>query len=379
MLRKLPIAAVLALVALVVAGAGGAVAQPAGWCKAASSGAWPRVLDHHVVPLSQTTPLHPIAVAGSRRFFTQIYTKTFTGVAEVDASSGQVTRIKAFPDPTPPLGDENADQAVGAFDGRWLVWNEYRGEMDFNRFTTWAWDSRTRKLTRLGAATKAPDGQFWLSPWRGPDVRDGVATWVQGSGPDQLADVHAYNLRTGHDRMIRRGHPNGALLLHDHVVVWLEASAPGRPVLFHAASALTGRRLPLARALRGLDNVVGLDSDGRQIAYPLFSYRSLWWSPSLREQPRQILRTRSLQYVDNDVQIGGAYIGFGIQPRTFVGDTRSRRYVETGNTFGSSLIGRGALLVSFGNGERAKSDPLIRIALVPLRKLPPVPACRKRT
>ncbi len=379
MLRKLPIAAVLALVALIVGGAGGAGAQPVGWCKAASNGSWPGLLDDHVVPLSQTRPLHPIAVAGSRRFFTQIYTKTFTGVAEVNAHSGKVTKIKAFPDPTPPLGKENADQAVGAFDGRWLVWNEYRGETNFDRFTTWAWDSKTRKLTRLGAATKAPNGQFWPSPWRGPDARDGVATWVQGSGPDQRADVHTYDLRTGHRRIVRRGHPNGALLLDDHVVVWLEASAPGRPVLFHAASALTGKRLPLPRALRGLDNVVGLDSDGRQIAYPLFSYRSLWWSPSLRAKPSRILRTGRLHYVDNDVQIGGGYIGFGIQPRIFVGDTGSHRYVEIGHTLGWSLIGRGALLVSFGNGERAKSDPLIRIALVPLRDLPPVPACRQST
>ena len=359
--------------------AGGFVRNYGGWCQAKSSASWKRVLSGHIVALSRTTPLRAMALAnGGHSFFAQIFTPSFTGVAEINATTGAVTQIRAFPDQTPATPSEQGDQAWGAFDGRWLVWNEYRGQTDFNNFTTWAWDTQTRKLTKIGAAKRAPNGQFWESPWRGPDVRDGIATWAQGVGPDQRGQVHTYNLRTGRDLVIRRGHPSGALMLANHVVAWTESPTRGARTKMYTANALTGKRLPTPKALRYTDGVSGLYTDGHHIAYPSPHYKSLWWSPSLQKKPREILATKPLAFIDNDVQINGHYIGFGIQPPTgwphiYVANTKTHRYVEMYNHGGSTLINRTMLLVSYG--PDSKLDPIDRIAIVPLHDLPAMPAC----
>jgi hypothetical protein len=310
----------------------------------------------------------PLALAyDGRSFFAEVYSATFSGVARIDARTSAVTRIKTFPDP-------ELNQAWGAFDGRWLVWNEYHGFDNFNDFTTWAWDAQTRKLTRIGAATRAPDGRFWESPWRGADVRDGIAAWVQGVGPDQLGEVHAYDLRTGRDVVVRRGHPGGAFLLDHHLLVWAEASAPGVPTTMNAASALTGAPAPVPRGLRSLRNVTGLQTDGHRIAYPNASYKSLWWSPAPGRRPYEVVGTQRLHHVDNSVQVGGRYVGFGIFPQVFVADTRARRYVAVSGHGGSVFVNRTALLLVHGPKGKVL-HPLLRMEFVRLRDLPPEPAC----
>jgi hypothetical protein len=360
---------VVAAVLTSVGAAAPADTTPARWCEARSSLAWRRVLSHHVLAVSRTTSLVPLALAhDGHSFFATIYSRRFFGVGEIDARTNAVTRIKAFPDP-------QLDQAWAAYAGRWLVWNEYHGFDSFNDFTTWAWDTRTHKLTQLGAAARGPSGQFWNSPWRGPDVREGTATWVQGVGPDQLGDVHAFNLRTGRDRVVRHGHPGGAFLLDHHVLVWAEASAPGVPTRMHAASALTGVPARLPRALRTLRNVTGLQTDGQGIAYPDARYKSLWWSPSPNAKPYEAVGTRHLDHVDNSVQVGGRYIGFGIQPRVFVGDTKTRRYVEITAHGGWTRVDARSLLVFYATRVKAL-HARAPIAFVPLRDLPPPPACR---
>jgi hypothetical protein len=371
------VCAVLAVTAVAATGSSARATQQADrWCQARSSSTWKRALSRHSVPLSLTTPLHALAIAGQNSFFAEVFTKSFTGVALVHARTGHITRIKAFPDPTPPLGAENGDEAVGAFDGRWFVWYEYRDETRFNRFTIWAWNSRTRQLRRIGITRKAADGQLWDSPWHGPDVRAGIATWVQGSGPDGLAQVHVYDLRAGKGRVIHTGHAQGSFLLADHVVAWPESPKRGAYTRIYTASAVTGKRRPAPVALRVLRGISGLYSDGRRIAYPSAKFTSLWWSPSLSTKPQMILRPGGLRYVDNDVQVGGRYIGFGVYPHVFVADMVTRRYVTISDQGGLSLLNGTMLLVYFGNGSRAKTDPISKIALVPQRDLPPIPACR---
>lgn len=311
----------------------------------------------------------PLALAyDGRSFFASVYSRSFSGVGQIDARTGRLTKIKAFPDP-------KFNQAWAALDGRWLVWNEYHDFNGFNDFTTWAWDTHARKLVSIGSATRGPTGQFWDSPWRGPDVRDGTATWVQGVGPDQLADVHSYNLRTGHDRVVREGHPGGAFLLDHHILVWAEASAPGIPTTMHAVSALTGDPLPLPRALRMLRNVTGLQTDGHRIAYPNASYKSLWWAPTSAATPYVVVGTRHLQHVDNTVQVGGRYVAFGIYPALFVADTHLRRYVQVSTHGGLALVNSTALLVTYAPSKKVL-HPVLRMALVRLRDVPPIPACR---
>jgi len=362
--------AVAAVLALASASAPAATTYThGGWCKAGSSAAWHRTLSHHVTAVSKTTAMVPLALAhDGRSFFAEVYSPRFSGVARVESRTSAVMRIKAFPDP-------KFDQAWGAFDGRWLVWNEYHGFDSFDDFTTWAWDSRTRKLTQIGAATRGPNGQFWESPWRGADVRRGIATWVQGVGPDELGELHSYNLQSGRDLVVRHGHPGGGFLLDHHLVVWTEASARGVPTRMHAASALTGRPVSLPRALRGLRNVTGLQTDGRRIGYPDARYKSLWWAPALGAQPHEVVGTRHLDHVDNSVSVGGRYVGFGVFPDVYVADTKTRRYIEVSTNGGSAFVDSRTLLVVHGP-RRKVLHAILRMALVPLRDLPPIPACR---
>lgn len=310
----------------------------------------------------------PVALSGNGRWvFVEVYSPSFSGVGRIDVRSGRLKRIKPFPDP-------QYTQAWGAFDGRWLVWNEYHGFDSFNDFRVWAWDSRNGDLRQIGAAMRGPDGQFWDSPWRGADVRDGIATWVQGIGPDQLGEVHAYNLRAGRDLVVRHGHPGGAFLLDGRIVVWAEASAPGVPTRMHAASSLTGAAVRVPSALQGLRNVTGLQTDGHGIAYPEASYKSLWWSPSPGTKPSEVVDTRHLQHVDNSVQLSGRYVAFGIYPGVFVADTRLGRYVQVSANGGLAFVSRTSLLVTQGPRKKVL-HAILRMSHVRLRDLPPMPAC----
>jgi hypothetical protein len=323
------------------------------------------------VGLSRSTPLVPFALAhDGRSFFAAIYSPGFSGVAEIDAKTNAVEPIKAFPNPA-------EDQAGGAFDGHWLVWGEYHSLTSLGDFTVLAWDSRSGRVTKIGAATRSPGGEFWESPLRTPDVLDGIATWVQGTGPGGVAGVHVYNLRTGDGTIIHRGHAQGSFLFAGHRVAWPESPGPGRVTRMHAASALTGKRVVVPRALRALDGVSGLATDGHRIAYPDAPYRSIWWSPSLRRKPRKILTARSRDHIDDSVQVGRRYVGFGIWPRLFVADTQTHRYIEVGRHGGWIQVDGITLLVVAGSPTKAV-HPRLRLALVPLGRLPPLPACTRR-
>jgi hypothetical protein len=326
------------------------------------------VLGQHVVPLSRRLSIDPWTLAhDGRSFFATVHSPSFSGVARIDVPTGRITRIRAFPDPT-------SYQADGAFGGRRLVWSEYHGFDSFDDFTVWSWDSWTGKLRRIGGSTQAPNGRPWPSSWRQPDVRGGIATWAQGVGRGGRMAVHAFDLRSGRDRVVHVGLTQGSFLLAGHVVAWPESPPRGREATMRVASALTGRPLRVPRALRGLHGVSGLATDGRRIIYPGASYTSLWWAPSLRSRPRRIVAARGYDHVDNSVQVGGRYVGFGIQPHVFVGDTKTRRYVQLTAHSGWTRLDASSLLVLYATGSKAL-DARAPIAFVPLRDLPPMAAC----
>ena len=363
--RRLAVAVALAAT---LASASSAASVRGGWCEARPDAAWRRVLARHVVPLSRTVSLDPWTLAhDGRSFFATVYSAGFSGVARVDVPTGRMTRIRAFPDPT----DYQAD---GAFGGRRLVWSEYHGFDSFDDFTVWSWDSWTGRLRRIGGATRAPDGRPWPSPWRQPDVRGGIATWTQGVGPDGRMAVHAFDLRSGRDRVVQVGLAQGSLLLAGYRVAWPESPSSGAATTIRVASALGSGRLRAPRALRRLRGVSGLATDGHGIAYPNASYTSLWWTPSLRRRPHRIVTARRRQRVDNSVQIGGGYVGFGIQPRVLIGDTKTHRYLQITAHGGWTRLDDRSLLVLYATGSKAL-DARAPIAFVPLRDLPPMPAC----
>lgn len=205
----------------------------------------------------------------------------------------------------------------------------------------------------------------------------GFATWVQGIGPGGLTAVHVYDLRTGVDKVVRRGHAQNSFLLAGHLVAWPESPSRGALTRIYAASTLTGKRMTVPPALRNLLGISGLETDGRQITYPSAPYKSLWWSASLRRAPAEILTARSDSHIDNSVQVGGRYVGFGIQPPLFLADTKIRRYIEIEREYGWTLLSAHALLVDYGDNTQKVLDYLANVVVVPLRDLPPMPACAR--
>jgi hypothetical protein len=304
-----------------------------------------------------------------RSFFATVYSRRgFSGVAGINAKSGQMTRIKRFP-------SRGSYQAGGAFDGRWLVWNQWHGFSSFDDFTTWAWDSRTGRLLRIGSARRGPNGSFWPSPWRSPDVRDRVATWTQGSGPNGLTDVHVYNLKSTHGTVIHTGHSQGAFLLSGRLVAWPESPGPNAYTKMYTASTATGKPVSAPVALRGLAGVSGLATNGDAIAYPDRSFKSLWWSPSLQQPPQEIASASRLHYIDNSVQIGRRYLGFGEQPALFVGDTKMHRYTKIGDHNGWILVDDHTLLVLQPSSMSKSLYARNTIAVIQTNDIPPLPTC----
>jgi hypothetical protein len=302
-----------------------------------------------------------------RTFFATITTPAFSGVARIQAPTGQVTPIKPFP-------DADNDQAGGAFDGRWLVWREYHSLSNFDDFTVWAWDSQTGSLRKIGAAKQGPDGKFWPSGWRNPDVNNGVATWEQGSGRQGAGEIHVFHLATGPDRVVRRGHPQGPFFVGRTTIVWPESARPGATTVLRGINATTGARTALPKALRAIRGVSALVTDGRAIAYPSSGFTSLWWSPSLSHAPSRIVTAGYGDYIDNSVQIAGRYFLFGIAPHTYLADAATHRYIEI-SAGGWGRLDAKALVLLPASSKKARHE-VTDVLFLPVASLPPVPICR---
>lgn len=337
-------------------------------CQAPAGANWTQALAGRVVTLSRHASVTPWALVGDgRTFFASVYSKRFSGVAAVAATESRVTPIKRF-------GSPRNDQAVGAFDGRWLVWTEYHSLYGSDDFTTWSWDSSSGRLRRIGRATRMSSGEFWPSPSRPPDVRDGFATWSQGSGRGGLADVHVFDLAHGRDRIVRRGHPAGSFLVAGGLVVWPESPRPGALTEMRAADVTSGRAVAAPSALRALRGVSGLATDGGALAYPNADYTSLWWSPSLATPARRVYATGNPgSHIDNSVQVAGRWVVFGVPPALYLADLMSGRYAKLSAGGYGRLDARTLVLLKATDSKAI--HPIADVVFLPLASLPAIPAC----
>ena len=79
-------------------------------------------------------------------------------------------------------------------------------------------------------------------------------------------------------------------------------------------------------------------------------------------------------YVDNGVRIAGRYLTFSVMERSYVVDTRVRRYMLLGGD--GVAIDRRALIVSSWT-KRKVLHPKNRIVFVPIRALPHLSRCAR--
>jgi hypothetical protein len=326
--------------------------------------AWRKVLADGLVALSRHVSMVPWTLGhDGRTFFASLYSKKFSGVVRVDASTSRYTPIRRFP-------NAHNDQADGSFDGRWLVWNEYHSLSNWDDFTTWSWDSHTGQVRQIGAARRSPSGDFWPSSWRQPDVRDGLATWTQGAGPNGLGDVHVVELVSGRDRIVRQGHPEESFFVAGGVVVWPESMKPDALSEMKAADAHTGRPVAPPPGLLKLRGGMAFGTDGTAYAFPGPDWLSLNWSPSMDKAPQLLFSSRLGHPVDNSIQAAGRYVSFGVAPHLYLADTKTKCYVEL-NPGGWTRLDATSLVILKPSKVKA-NHALCDIVFVRLSVLPPM-------
>jgi hypothetical protein len=339
------------------------------WCEAPLDSAWKSVLKGKVVALSEHALVAPMATANDgRSFFSFIHTKAFTGVVKIDAESSRYKTIQRVANP------RTDGPAGGRFDGRWLVWTDYHSLSETGNFAVWSWDSRTGKLKQIGATKRPPSGDYWPSAWQTAVALDGYATWEQGSGPNGIGEIHVVDLKSGRERIVRRGHVGGSFLIKGHRVVWPESMKPGALTVMRTADARTGRAVATPPALRGVRGGLAPVTDGESVVYAADGWMSLWWSPSLQVAPRRVFTSSSGNHVENWVHLVGHYVSFTVWPKAFLADTSSGRYVQI-SSGGETVLGTKSLAL-MRPAKTKSSYPHNKIVLLPLRSLPPIPPCR---
>jgi hypothetical protein len=254
------------------------------------------------------------------------------------------------------------------------VWREYHSLFNWDDFTVWAWDAKTDSLKQIGAATQGPDGSFWPSTWRNPEVNNGVAIWEQGSGPQGAGEIHVFPLPTGPDRVVRRGHPQGPFFVEPNKIVWPESPRPGAYTVLRGINTRTGANATLPIALRGIRGVSAVVTDGRAIAYPSARFGSLWWSPSLSRAPSLVVAAAYGDSIDNSVRIAARYFLFGIAPHTYLADSATHRYVEI-SAGGWGLLDARAIVLLPAAPKKA-NHVVTDVLFLPVASLPPVPPCK---
>jgi hypothetical protein len=338
------LAALLALVVVPLAGAA-SHGEPQRWCRAPSGAGWVDAFGHHIVALSRRVSLVPLAGGrDGKTFFADEYSPAFSGIVRVVARSGQTTQVARFPHP-------EREQAEAAFDGRWLVWTVYRSPADPTNEGFWAWDSTTGKTWLLG---RGDEGRSYAAP----AVHDGYAVW------DTRHGLVAADLGTGRKLVLAPGLTAPPLLVDGDHAVW---QAGGSPV---AADVRTGERVAVPVPMRGRVPPV-LGSDASASAF-VARGDTLWLSPALGRPAVPVFGAPAA--IDESVSLGGGYVSFGVQPHSYLADTRSGRYVELPTGGGAGILDGRALV--FLEPSRVKAAHAISdVAFIPLASLPRFGAC----
>lgn len=365
--------AVACVAGLAGVGCGGSTAPPpvtvatGEWCTARPDDAWRTWLDRAPVGLSTTASVTPWALAGDgRSFFASIASPDFSGVVRIDATTNTAVRIRRFRDP-------RQFQAVGGFDGRYLVFREYhRLNDELADYTVHAWDATSGESWQIGGATPDGSGGFFPSPWRDVSVRGGFATWTTGTGNDGSGVVHVYDLARRTDRIVRRGHPAGSALLDGAVVVWPESPAPGEAALMRATT-VTGApaAVPLALAGRGL--LDGFATDGRAIALPADGWQRLSWTADAATPPHTVVSPPADQVIANGLTVAGPLVGYTVDPTTFLADASMGRAIALPDV-AYTLVDPLSVLV-LGRAGGTALHPIQPVRLLSRHAMPTIPAC----
>jgi hypothetical protein len=320
-----------------------------------------------VVGTSLRAEVVPLGVSASgTTAFVSAWTAAFSGVAALNLASGSLRPILRF-------GHPAAEQASGAFGGRWLVWALTYSLQSLDRFTMYAWDSRTGRLEVLGRSTSGPGGVPWPSPWHAPAVSGDWAAWAQGYGPGGLVQIRLANLATGAVRVIRAGHVQPPFF-DGSLVVWPESDRPGAQTSLRAYSLPTGRPAPLPPVLRPVRGTEFVATDGVRTAYLSPDLTALYYSPSQAAGARLVLRLPPAVAFAG-LSIGQGALAWTTTQATYLANTATGGYAKVTPAYGLAVTGQGAaVLVSDAPAAKA-AHPVLAMHVVTAAGIG-APACR---
>jgi hypothetical protein len=298
------------------------------------------------VPESLRGEVVPLGIsADGATAYVSAWTRRFAGVAALSLATGALHPIARF-------GNRTADQADGAWGGRWLVWAQTSSLSSLDGFTVFAWDSVTGRLVRLGRSLDSPAGPPWPSPWHAPAVSGDFAAWAQGYGPGGLVQIRLADLRTGRVSVIARGHVQ-APFFDGGLLVWPASGRPGALTRLHAYATAAGRPAPLPAVLRAVRGTDFVAADGTRTAYLDPGLTRLYYSPAPSQVASVVLRARAGISFSNIGMARGA-IAWTTSRATYLANTTTGGFVQVTPEFGFAVTDTGPdVLVSDAPARKA--------------------------
>jgi len=185
------------------------------------------------------------------------------GVGIVDLTTGRFTSVATF--------GANAS-GVGSLSVAlpWVVWEQGDSATDLGRWSVWAWNHDTRKLTRLSTGLRA-DGSEIPGSVPAPLVVGGHAFFAQpqtsNTPQSRMSDFRDVDLSTGHVRVVASGVLSSPILAGSWII-WASAAATGDTGFqLHALDSRTRQPVALPTALRSPGPVAAMVGNANAIGW----------------------------------------------------------------------------------------------------------------
>lgn len=152
-------------------------------------------------------------------------------------------------------------QALGAYDGRYAVWEESHTAGSFDDYVVKEWDAATGSTTVVGGSHTDAHGAPIEGSEELPVIAGHDAAWLEAIKDDGESDLVVLDLRSGKRTVIRRAHANW-IALTARTIVWSESLRPNAKTVIRAADLATGKATDPPAALAGVRGAWAFVTDG---------------------------------------------------------------------------------------------------------------------
>lgn len=334
------------------------------YCQVALPPTWRTALDAGVVGSAEGGDVNAFAVSpDGRSVFAAVSGGGWAGVVRIDSRTGGQDRIAAFADP----GQDQV--AWGAFDGRFLVWNELHSMTNLGDWSIQAWDEDTGSVWTLAGSSsqsQLPGASQFVTPALSSDA----VAWTQATATGTA--VHLYSLTSRRDRVVLTGHPAQPVFWGGDLLVPV-TPAPGRLNHLVTISAASGKQVATPGPLARLTGVTFLAAAPDRVVWTASDYRSVWlWTPAVR-QP--VMLTQSPGGYAEYQALAGDVVAWTSPQGVYAADLRSGSFTEITAGGGYAYAAGSSLLITQAAGSGKQSPFPAQTAVVTASGLPPLPGC----